>query len=743
MQKKYYAHSGEKHDKSDWQALDDHLVSVGQLAKANGAVFGAEALADVAGLLHDLGKYTVAFQNRLEGGPRVDHATAGAKVALEKYGRLGRVLSYVVAGHHAGLANGLDIGDGRSTLEYRLKKEIPELDAVWKNEIALPDLLTFPQFKSREHQQGFQTAFLIRMIFSCLVDADYLDTEKFYKQLKNDDVKRGNIFSIELLKNTFEAYLAHSIFCRKPDSDINVTRRKILDYAIDQSSLESGLFSMTVPTGGGKTFASMAFALNHAEAYDMRRVIYVIPFTSIIEQNANEFRKAFSVLGDEIVLEHHSAFDDSKFDVKDATKDKLKLAMENWDAPIVITTAVQFFESLFSDRTSRCRKLHNIAGSVIILDEAQMLPLKLLRPTMVAIEELARNYKCSIVLCTATQPSLLTPDFENGFEREKVREIAPNPNDLYKALDRTTVRYVGELTDLELVEMINSREQILVIVNSRRHARELFNIEGIERNGLYHLTTLMCAKHRSEILDEIREKLKAGEQCKVIATSLIEAGVDISFPMVMRAEAGLDSIAQAAGRCNREAKWSKDESEVLIFKSPEWKPPSDVEQFAASMRQVLRRHESSLLSPAAMKAYFNDVYWRKEDELDAKYLLKMHSEHFKDLSFPFQNIAKEYRIIESIMLPIICQYDAVVEKLVKKLRFSECVGDLHRELQPYLVQVPRNIFDMLKYEHVIEAIQSERFGDQFMLLINPDLYCKSAGFSWNNPHFLRTENLFC
>ncbi|MEE9302315.1 MAG: CRISPR-associated helicase Cas3' [Thiotrichaceae bacterium] len=740
MSEVYYAHSGNSTDKSDWQLLSDHLEKVACLASRNARFFGAMKLAETSGLLHDIGKYTAEFSKRLEGGARVDHATAGAKIAEDKWGHFGRLLAYIVAGHHAGLANGIDAGEGRSTLNERLKKNIPELDKVWEKEIVLPDQLSFPAMNLLESYEGFQFAFLIRMLFSCLVDADFLDTEKFYLQLQGKQQKRSSYVPLQKLQQALDRYLEGLNNRVKIDSPgaVNKLRQEVLSYSRKQAQLPPGLFSLTVPTGGGKTLTSMAFALDHAIEYQLRRVIYVIPFTSIVEQNADVFRDVFAPLGEDIVLEHHSAFDDEKFKNREETKDKLKLAMENWDAPVVVTTAVQFFESLFADRTSKCRKLHNITGSVIILDEAQMLPLKLLRPTMAAIDELARNYQCSVVLCTATQPALLhSDDFHNGFKN--VREIAPEPSKLYTKLERVTVQHIGIQTDEQLAERIKNNKQILVIVNNRRHAHALFELIGSDENH-HHLTTLMCAAHRRKVLKVIREKLKAGGPCKVISTSLIEAGVDVDFPLVMRAEAGLDSVAQAAGRCNREGLGLKEESEVLIFTSPEWKAPPELDQYAASMRHIMRNHKGDLLAPEAINAYFKDVYWRKGDELDAKKLLQTHQDHQAKLTFPFQTIASEYRMIESYMHPIIISYDEQAEALIKRLRYAEFVGSTARKLQSYLVQVPEQAFVALKSSGAITPVQPERFGDQFWDLGLPDLYSDESGLNWDDPYFVAAQS---
>ena len=263
--------------------------------------------------------------------------------------------------------------------------------------------------------------------------------------------------------------------------------------------------------------------------------------------------------------------------------------MENWDAPIVVTTAVQFFESLFAAKPSQCRKLHRIAGSVVVLDEAQTMPLKLLRPCVAAIDELARNYRASVVLCTATQPALTAPAFEGGLA--EVRELAPDPEQLFKQLERVRVRHLGALDDEALAEHMRSRDQVLCIVNNRRHARAVYQAMA-DLPGARHLTTLMCARHRSEVLAEVRQLLKDGKPCRLVSTSLIEAGVDVDFPTVLRAEAGLDSIAQAAGRCNREGRSERESSEVLVFlpENPDWAPPPSL----GNTRNRLARCSGSL-----------------------------------------------------------------------------------------------------------------------------------------------------
>ena len=719
----YYAHSAQ--DKlgnllpyEHWQTLQSHSVNVGEMAEDFARVFGAQEIAYQTGKLHDLGKYSEPFNQRLHGGPSVDHATAGAKIAVERWGNvIGKLMAFCIAGHHAGLANGNGEGDNRRTLKQRLAlqfgADIPTLDNLWQQEIKLPKKLSAPPLKADAHHPFFSYAFFTRMLYSCLVDADYLDTQAFYLNLENKASERGGYPDLNALQHNFNQFINDFRRCiaqapeqteaEKRNAALNRLRGEILDHAVEQATQAQGLFTLTVPTGGGKTFTSMAFALEHAKQHGMRRVIYVIPFTSIIEQNAAEFRKAFGELGEQAVLEHHSTFDDGKLQ-NEATKDKLRLASENWDAPIVVTTAVQFFESLFADRSSRCRKLHNIAGSVIILDEAQMLPLNLLLPIMQAIKELAQNYRCSVVMCTATQPAVQA---ENGFYRgfENVREIAPKPTALFDKLRRTTVQHIGTQTDADLLAKLAEHPQMLVIVNNRRHARSLYD-QAKHFDGTFYLTTLMCAKHRSQKLDEIRGRLKKGKPCRVIATSLIEAGVDVDFLLVMRAEAGLDSVAQAA-----------------------------------VMRLTADSFSDDLLSTQAVTAYFAELYQLKGSELDNKKILKMHNDTGQSLDFPFQTIADRFRMIESHMQTLIIPFDGEAENFISSLHHDDHIGGLLRKLQPYTVQIPEKALAALYKVGRIEPINEKNFGKQFYTLIGLDLYDDVAGLSWEDTNFIREENL--
>ncbi len=762
----WFAHSGNRADRSDWQPLSEHLTAVAQLAAARAQPFGAGDCGHLVGLLHDLGKYSEAFQERLKGNPqRADHATAGAQVLVQHLCQLygdtqevnacAKLLAFAIAGHHAGLANGLEEGQARSTLKQRLSltmgQDIPALNEQWRNEIALPQALRFPTINphsKKEKYRNFHWAFLARMLFSCLIDADRIDTENYTRRINGQSPLTSDHHpSIQDLQAQLNRHL-NELAQSADDTPVNTLRQHILTHARQQAALPPGLFSLTVPTGGGKTLTSLAFALDHAAQHSgMRRVIYVIPFTSIIEQTAQVFRKA---LGEHqgAVLEHHSAFDRDKLpeEMRNQGKprqadyrDKLRLAMESWDTPIVVTTAVQFFESLFSDRPSQCRKLHNIVGSVIVLDEAQTLPLQLLRPIMAAIDELALNYGCSVVLCTATQPALKDGDFHNGFEN--VREIAPNPPALFEKLRRTQVKSLGEQSDAELTAHLLRHPQVLMIVNNRRHARELFESIAKEE-GAYHLTTAMCAEHRSQKLDEVRARLKAGQPCRLVATSLIEAGVDVDFPVVYRAEAGLDSIAQAAGRCNREGRRALEDSQVFVFQSPDWKAPPELAQLAAPMRSILRLQEGDVLAPDALKKYFTEVYYDRAAELDKHKILQSISST-EECDFAFQTIASNFRMIDSHMLPIIIPFDSVAEenlRLLHDLPEHMSVGKIAQKLQRYAVQVPERAFIQLLKVGAVAAVSPEKFGGQFYELVLRSLYSPNAGLNFSDPVAMNAES---
>ena len=457
----FYAHSLPGAPESQWQKLEDHLRQVAALALERGEWFNAGSWAEAAGLLHDLGKASSAFQNRLRGGPKADHSTAGAQEALALFCTLnGKLLAYIVAGHHGGMPDGVS-GTGPDIVK-RLAQKRPPLDAPVPQSLKRINLPN-PAIKDRGNF-GFSVSFFIRMLFSCLVDADYLDTEAFMNPERSG--RRPVPPGLEELQPRMESFLT-SLRAKAGSGPLNKKRNQILDDCLAASEKRPGIYSLTVPTGGGKTISSLAFALKHARLQGQRRIIYTIPYTSIIEQNAAVFRQ---ILGDEAVLEHHSNLpvpdlDDTR-DYERYTR--TRLACENWDAPLVVTTNVQLFESLYSNLPSRCRKLHNLAGSVIVLDEAQMMPRDALMPCLEALSELGTNYNCTVLLCTATQPALGDAEVFKTASLHPV-EIAKEPERTFKSFKRVQSVYHPEPIDqAELARRLASEEQVLCIVNTRR-----------------------------------------------------------------------------------------------------------------------------------------------------------------------------------------------------------------------------------------------------------------------------------
>ncbi len=733
----FFAHSLEDREKTHWQPLRAHLRAVGELAAANARKFSASRAGALAGLLHDLGKYSDAFQRRLEGGAKIDHATAGAqeilKLAQTNQDRvIAQIIAHAIAGHHAGLPD--SIGE----LDQRLKKSIEALDPVWRDEISpQADGLTPVGFEWGDKTTfAFCLAFFGRMLFSCLVDADFRDTEQFYCESEGRAADRDWPELPRVVDDLIARFDFHMDGKRADDTKVNRLRGDILAHVRERAASNRGLFTLTVPTGGGKTLASLAFALEHAKRHGLDRIIYAIPFTSIIDQTASVFRAA---LGDDVILEHHSSIDEEKFGGREA-RDKLRLAMEDWAAPIVVTTNVQLFESLHANRPSRCRRLHNLARSVIILDEAQTIPLPLLRPCLATLDELARNYGTSIVLCTATQPAVAAPDFKGGLNLGVERELAPDPTRLHHELRRVRLAHLGDRTDEQLLDELAEAPRGLVIVNSRAHALALYEAaraKGLE--GVIHLTTRQYAAHRRKILENVRARLKDDAPCRLIATSLVEAGVDLDFPRVWRAEAGLDQIAQAAGRCNREGKRPIESSIVGVFRSPEHKPPRELALFATDMARMMDRHED-LLSPAAMRDYFGEVYWRKGDkELDKANILGAYGLSSGAVSFDYRQVAENFRMIDSGLAPVIVARDEAARTALKELRAGILSpGAASRRLQSYIVQVPPKARALLSANGHVRFV--EGFDDQFAELVTEGLYRKEVGLLWENAEYLGLED---
>ncbi len=722
----FFAHSKPDRPLSEWQSLEDHLTNVAGMASRFASTFGAGEWGYLAGIWHDLGKYSHEFQRRIhqdgeqdsssERIGRPDHSSAGAQHAQRVFGDPGKILAYPIAGHHAGIPDGKT--NDRACLVERTAKEISDFSSAPKSIIEQCPPCGLP-FSPDSRTAFFQISFFIRMLYSCLVDADFLDTESF---LDPDKARwRSGYPKLTDLHGKLATALKH-ILSGSPQSTINKHRTEILRWCLHAAELKPGLFSLTVPTGGGKTLSSVAFAMKHAILNGMNRIIYVIPYTSIIEQNAEVFR---SVLGEDAVLEHHSNYDPPDDDQRS------RLASENWDAPLIVTTNVQFFESLFANRSSRCRKIHRIARSVVILDEAQMLPPQYLRPTIETIRELAKHYGTSILLCTATQPALSMSDsFKDGLDN--VREIAPDPVRLYEAFRRVEAIRLPLTANIDLASRLDEHRQVLCIVNTRRQARELY--QAVKRDGAYHLSALMCPAHRSKVLSKIRMLLSNGEPCRVVSTQLVEAGVDLDFPVVYRALTGIDSIAQAAGRCNREGRLV-EKGRLYIFQPENAPPPGHLRQTADVAEEILR-HQGDPLSLAAVREYFKTLYWVKGERLDEKRIMERLSEGKRDGNFPFREIAQDFQIIENGMVPLIIPWDSTAVSIIQRLRYSDFPASAARKAQKYTITVPSRLLAGLIAAHVVENIH-----DQYPVLINTDLYREDVGLCPDDPLFHKVESL--
>jgi CRISPR-associated endonuclease/helicase Cas3 len=534
-----------------------------------------------------------------------------------------------------------------------------------------------------------------------------LETEKFFDPSR----LRGGYPSIYSLQEKLASFLEKF---SNPQSAINMKRTDLLNEALAQADADKGLFSLTIPTGGGKTYTSLAFALSHAKKHGLKRIIYCIPFTSIIEQNADVIREC---LGNDVVLEHHSNFDWNEFrstqneeltdDQTNALFEKLKLSSENWDIPIVVTTNVQFFESLFSNRPSRCRKIHSLVNSVIIFDEAQVLPFSYLEPCMLSLAELIVNYNSSVIFSTATQPPL------HQFFPETIqqRELISSPNDVYQFFKRVNVVNLGTQNDDQISQSINSTRQALCIVNTRRHAKGLYN--KITFEGRFHLSTLMCPAHRKKVINDIRNRLDNNDECRVISTQIMEAGIDVDFPIGFRSLAGLDSIVQAAGRVNRENK--RDIGILYIFKPDSdfiKRMPSYIKQTASVAEIIIGQFEDPI-SLEAITAYYNLLYDIQDSHVfDKKEIMSCFEKGIIDEpDFDFKTASERFKMIENDTFPIIIPYNDQAEELIQKLRFTDFPTSLLRPLQPYTVNIYAQELESLFALSDIEILH-----DRFLVL---------------------------
>jgi CRISPR-associated endonuclease/helicase Cas3 len=721
MSEIYYAHAIEGKPISQWQTLEDHLKNTAKRAGEMAAEFGCYEWGYLVGLWHDLGKYSHDFQQYLidscspipnedKKHKIIDHSSAGALYSVQKFNTQGRLLAYPIAGHHAGLADYESDAGNQSSLSQRLNHH--EFLEIIRSCNIPNEILDYP-FPSERPNPGADPALWLRLLFSCLVDADFLDTEYLLNPTKANI--RKNYRPLTELLPLFSDYMQKKE-SEAPKTDVNTIRSQILKQCIKKSSESPNIYTLTVPTGGGKTLASMAFALNHALKYKKNRIIYVIPYTSIIEQTADQFRRIFG----NVVIEHHSNLDTSDIATYETYSN---LACENWDAPVIVTTSIQFFESLFASRTSRCRKLHNIVNSVVILDEAQLMPPEYLSPILHVVRELEKNYKVTFLISTATQPAFESQkSFDFNFTGLNTTEIIEDPINLHKQLKRVNITVPADfhtaITWEELSIQLQQHRSVLCIVNSRNDCRTLWNKMP---KRTFHLSALMCGAHRSTKIKIIKERLEHDIPTRVISTQLVEAGVDLDFPVVYRALAGLDSVAQAAGRCNREGK-SLDKGKVIVFVPPSNIPSGHLRQAAQIGQQLMSQECDDLLSPERFRQFFKEYYWIQGERLDQYKILNdlMMSADFR---CSFRSAAMKFHIIdESQYAPVIVTYGEG-QDLIEILENNKPERWLLRKVQRYIVNIPRSLHSRYLSEGIIREIHPGIFAQT-----NRSSYDEEIGF---------------
>lgn len=691
-----YAHSKNTADKR--HDLVEHLASVAGQARDFAAPFGGGDLAYWAGMWHDLGKFHPDFQRYLldcEAAPKVgrkgpDHKRAGTKMAWDR----GSMLSLLIKGHHGGLPSKQELPGWvkEPAFQGAVTEALTRARAVLGARLDPPMLPAPPAWVD----SAAAAELFLRLVFSALVDADCLDTEAHFNPDRSE--ARGDAPDLAALWAELDVAQTQ-ILTEATDTPVNRVRREVYEACLAAAEREPGFFRLTVPTGGGKTRSGLAFALRHALAQDLDRVIVAIPYTSIIEQTAGVYREIFT--DERSVLEHHSAVagrDEGGDDPVTPEAQWARLATENWDAPIVVTTTVQLFESLLGNRTSACRKLHRLARSVIVLDEVQTLPPHLLRTTLDVLRRLVANYGVSVVLCTATQPALdQSPDFAG---LPGIREIVPEADAArhFRALNR--VRYawpcLTERWDWErAADELRAAPQALAVLNTKADALAL--LAALADPEALHLSTLLCGAHRRAVLTEVRRRLDAGAPCRLVATQVVEAGVDLDFPTVLRALGPLDRIVQAAGRCNREGTLA--EGRVVIFATEEGRQPPGAYRVGSDIAKVLLRAaagDPDLHDPATFATYFRRFY--ASLDLDKNNV----EERRKALDYP--KVASCYRLIEDDAASVVVRYrgmdgrdmreEARVSALLQALQtHPERSRGIMRRLQPYIIGVRQRLLD--------------------------------------------------
>lgn len=763
---RYYAHSRPRTGRGGCEPLAEHLALVAARAGEHAAAFGRLVEARIAGLLHDLGKYGDLFVERLRGNAsKLDHWSVGAFAALKRYQRAGIPIALVVQGHHVGLQSGAE-GELKGLQPSRLTDHHPlglrltdaDLDRLLARCAAdgfelPPELPSQLQPTPDPPAQQADWELDVRMLFSALVDADYLETEAHFR--RDDEGQRiyrepGVALQVSraaaVVEQAIRDLSRSAADGGRADPQVLRLRDDLFAACLDAAARPTGAFTLSAPTGAGKTLAMLAFALRHAERWKLRRIVLAVPYLSILEQTVSIYRELFDGhFGRDYVLEHHSLAGTGRPEAEaEADPDEAKRQSqrareltENWDAPIVLTTSVQLLESLHANRPRACRKIHRLASSVVLLDEVQTLPPELAVPTLATLSRLAHRYGSSVVFATATQPAFdaLGPRVvQIAASGWSPQEIVPESLDLFGRLDRVEVQWRIDraIPWHELANEVAALPRVLVVVNLKRHAVELF--EHVERiageEGTYHLSTNMCPLHRRRVLDEVRARLDDPSQppCRLISTQCIEAGVDVDFPCLYRALAPLDSIAQAAGRCNRHGRLP-GKGQVIVFLPAEEErrayPPGGYRQGAGVTRQLLAEAGPSgldLRSPALFRRYYETLYRFAGLDTGEHAPSQEIFDAIERLDFP--EIARLYRLIERDAIDVLVPYEPeTVSELVDRLADERYLPpEWLREARPHMVSVYRPKPRDPLWSYLDPLVPDSGLSGHAFRLIDSDLY---------------------
>jgi CRISPR-associated endonuclease/helicase Cas3 len=714
MRSKSYARPG--------QDLADHLRNAAERAAIFAEGFGGEKEALLAGKIHDLGKFRSEFQELLSGqrkaGMDTHHAVYGAALAFD---RNWFATAFAVAGHHAGLHDLPRLQGLVDDPGYNAMGRLPELTRHIEAAFGtLPDAPESPAFVHEGNPLVLE--FYTRMLFSCLVDADWLDAER------HSIGRERQTWQLTDRIDTLIERVARERADKPHKGFVNGLRDRVFDQCREAALLERGFFSLTVPTGGGKTLSSLAFALSHAKISGLERIIVVIPYLSIIEQNAAEYRRILDPDGSGLVVEHHSAVAAEASEDDGNGSDEIARAADNWDAPIIVTTTVQFIESLFASSPARCRKLHNIANALVIMDEVQTLPTHLLNPFLSVLKELQRHYATSFLLMTATQPAFQrSASLSEGFALDEVREIARDIPRLFQSLKRVDFHRPEDLDWPELAQRLAACPQVLCVVNVRKHAAKLWDMVRDlgpveERESVFHLSSSMCAEHRLNVLGKagepeegsIRYRLKNGLACRLLATQVVEAGVDIDFPVVYRALGPLDAIVQAAGRCNREglilgSDGHPGRGQVFVFRPSETSLPPGVYTTATAISEEMIGDivDSEGDDTKLFSRYFKTLYDLSNTDFAKRDQTTIQEDRTE---FHFREVSAKAKVITEYGRPVVVPY-WIGAQHIHDIRNRQPVPgrprfdrqDLRR-LQRYMVNVQTPNFIFLHKASMVKAL---------------------------------------